>query len=68
MKNNEEKLDGIFGDYGGKKRFTVSHPDFRAPLLVAAPDEATAIVAAAKSKGARWTDYNFYAYCEVYKA
>lgn len=67
MKAKEEKLDGIFGEYGGKKRFAVSHPDFRVPLRIAAPDEASAIVAAAKSRGRKWTEYDFYAYCEVYQ-
>lgn len=68
MKAKEEKLDGVFENYSGKKRFEVSHPDFRVPLRVAAPTEEAAIVAAAKSRGVEWTKYEFYAYCEVFSA
>lgn len=67
MKNKEEKLDGVFGNYSGKKRFSVSHPDFRNPLRVAAPSEEAAIVVAAKIRGVKWTAYEFYAYCEVFQ-
>lgn len=65
MKKQEERLDSVFGNYSGKKRFAVSHPDFKVPLRVAAPSEDAAIVAAAQSRGAKWTDYSFYAFCEV---
>lgn len=67
-KIKEERLDGVYGEYGGKKRFSVSHPDFKTPLRVAAPTEDAAIVAAAESCGRKWTEYAFYAYRRVYQA
>lgn len=57
----KERLDGVFGSYTGKKRFEVRVPGKRKILRVAAPDEDAAIVAV----GRRWTEYEFYAFCEV---
>ena len=39
--------------------------DDKRRLIVAAPDAASAIVAAADKLGERWTAYSFYAYCRV---
>lgn len=62
---DSDPIDAVFGSYGGKKRFVVSHPDYKKPCRVAAPDEDAAIVAAADFFEARWTKYSFYAYCKV---
>ena len=43
----------------------MSHPEHSGTLLVAAPTEVAAIVAAAKKWGVRWQCYEFYAFCEV---
>lgn len=67
-KKAEEHLDGVFGSYGGKKRFCVSHPGYKKALRVAAPNQDAAIVAAANALGVAWTKYEFYAYCEVFPA
>lgn len=64
-KLKEEKLDATFGDYKGSKRFTVSHPNYKKAARVAAPDENSAIVAAADFFGVKWTSYEYYAYCTV---
>ena len=56
-----------FGDYSGKNRYEVRHAA-HLPVIVAAPDETAAIVAAADYCGQRWTDYSYYAYAEVTKA
>lgn len=37
-------------------------------VTVAAADEQSAIVAAAKEFGVRWQEYSYYAYCAVYPA
>ena len=57
--------DTAFEHYRGRSRFTVSHPDYDTPLTVAAPDEISAIVAAAELWGVRWQRFSFYAYCDV---
>ena len=61
----KDKLGGVFGSYAGKKRFEVRVPGRPVPLRIAAPCESSAIVAAAAVVGRRWTEYEFYAYCEV---
>lgn len=61
----KERLDGVFGSYTGKERFEVRVPGKRKILRVAAPNEDAAIVAAANAVGRRWTEYEFYAFCEV---
>ena len=69
MKEKEtEHLDAIYKTYGGKKRWCVKVPGQKEALRVAAPDENTAIVAAAVRLGKVWTKYEFYAYCEVMPA
>ena len=65
MAKDEISADAIYKDYGGKKRFRVEHPDISFPLFVAAPDENSAIVAAAEKLERKWTDYDFYAFCNV---
>lgn len=59
------KPDG--GVYGGKNRFEVRHPKYDT-VRVAAPDENSAIVAAASLWGVPWTRYEIYAYATVIKA
>lgn len=68
MKDNEllDKIDGVFGEYGGKKRFIVTRPKYNKAVRVAAPSDTAAIVAAAKAFGAKaWTEYEFYSNCTV---
>ena len=67
-KDTRTYFDCAFEDYKGIKRFTVSHPAHIDSLRVAAPDEQSAIVAAADRLGERWTRYSFYAYCTVLPA
>lgn len=57
-----------FGNYEGKKRWTVMHPRHHREITVRAPDDNAAIQAAANYWGEDWTRYDFYAYCEVLKA
>ena len=57
--------DIAFEDYRGYRRYTVSHPDFPGELMVAAPDEVSAIVAAAEYWQTRWQRFEFYAFCKV---
>lgn len=64
-KTEKTYYDCRFEEYGGTNRFTVKHPAHFGELRVAAPDEASAIVAAADRWGERWQDYSFYAYCVV---
>ena len=71
MKKETNKIafhDARYEDYSGKKRFEVTHPSHKRRLIVAAPDAASAIVAAADKWGERWTAYSFYAYCLVNEA
>lgn len=70
MKKETNKIaffDARYEDYSGKKRFEVTHPSHKRRLFVAAPDAASAIVAAALYWGERWTSYDFYAYCRVHE-
>ena len=64
-KLNDKQIDYAFEDYSGTKRYIVAHPDYRNSCTVAAPDENSAIVAASRFWGKKWTDYNFYAFCTV---
>lgn len=59
--------DAVYERYSGKKRSEVENPRHRGRLTVAAPDENSAIVAAALYWGERWTSYDFYAYCRVHE-
>lgn len=67
MKDNEllDKIDAVFWEYGGKKRFIVTHPKYNKAVRVAAPSDTTAIVAAAIAYGVKWTEYDFYSNCTV---
>ncbi len=58
-------FDARYKKYGGKKRFEVEHPAHKRALICAAPDENSALCAAAQRWGERWTAYSFYAYCRV---
>ena len=60
------RCDAVYKGYIGKQRYRVSHEGLR-PLVVAAPDEQSAIVAYADAHGMDWTRYDFYAYCLVEK-
>ncbi len=57
----------VYDGYTGPRRFTVSFPKRKA-LLVAAPDEASAIAAAGQHWKQRWQRYEFYTGCTVAKA
>ena len=63
-----EHIDAVYEKYSGKKRWDVKCPKWKGTMRVAAPDENTAIVAAAERVGEVWTKYEFYAYCEVMPA
>lgn len=55
-----------YQDYSGSKRYIVSHPAHAGDdLTVAAPDENSALVAAADRWGEKWTKIDFYCYCKV---
>lgn len=60
------KKGGRYNDYAGKTQYGVEHPDF-GRTTVFAPDEDSAIVAAADVWNTRWTRLNFYTQCNVYK-
>lgn len=62
-----KRFDCSFGTYEGQKRYSVMHPKFKNELIVRAPDENAAIMAAGNYWGEDWVDYDFYAYCEVFK-
>lgn len=62
----KREVDTIYGGYDGAEAWAVWHPDYE-QLTVAAPDEASAIVAAAGAWGVRWTDYGVYSRCTVYR-
>ncbi len=64
-KDETEHVDAVFEDYTGKKRFTVEHAA-HPPMTVAAPDENSAMVAAAEHAGLRWQSYSYYAYARVW--
>ena len=61
------RCDCVYEDYEGLKLWDVMHPRHRKVIRVAAPDEAAAIVAAAGFWKERWTDYEFYPNCKVYR-
>ena len=62
----EKEYDTVFKEYGGVKRWRVRHGG--RVCIAAAPDEDSAMVAAAQLWGCRWQEYAFYAYCIVQKA
>ena len=59
-----KSFDTAYKDYQGLKRFKVSHQD-KGEIRVAAPDETTALVAAAQFWQQRWQDYDFHMGCTV---
>ena len=63
--NQPKNYDIAFEHYRGHRRYTVSHPEHSGVLLVAAPDEVAAIVAAAEYWQVRWQNFGFYAFCNV---
>ena len=66
MKTKEtEHIDAVYKKSRGEKRWDVKAPGHKKLMRVAAPDENTAIVAAAEKLGKVWAKYEFYAYCEV---
>lgn len=62
---SKQQKKARFAYYGGRHRFEVRHPGHPAPLAVIAPDEASAIVAAAEKWGEQWTKAEFYGFCTV---
>ena len=63
-------VDAIFtygsgNKYSGINAFQVNHPSHKT-VTVAAPDDVSAIVAAADFWGVRWQDYEVYSYCRVF--
>ena len=60
-----KKYDIAFEHYRGYRRYTVSHPEFVEEIIVAAPDDVAAIVAAAEKWHIRWQSFEFYAFCKV---
>lgn len=65
MSDRGNKYDIAFEHYRGQRRYIVSHPDFSGELIVAAPDDVAAIVAAAELWQTRWQNFSFYAFCKV---
>ena len=63
--SHTNKYDIAFEHYRGHRRYTVSHPGHSGMLLVAAPDDVAAIVAAAEYWQVRWQSFEFYAFCKV---
>ncbi len=59
-----DPIDVTFEGYTGKKLYRVTHPQLGG-LLIAAPDDVAAIVAAAKRWGRRWQEWDFYTSCIV---
>ena len=59
-----DKYDDRYDNYRGKKRFEVTHPEYRT-VIVAAPDDTTAIIAAAGVWRVKWTKLEVYADCRV---
>lgn len=59
--------NATYEGYRGSKHFSVWHPRYGA-ARVAAPDEDSALVAAAKLWGVNWTKLEFYTGCSVSKA
>ena len=63
--NEPKNYDIAFEHYRGRRRYTVSHPEHSGVLIVAAPDDVSAIVAAAKKWQTRWQSFEFYAFCKI---
>jgi hypothetical protein len=63
--NEPKNYDIAFEHYRGRRRYIVTHPEYSGALVVAAPDEVAAIVAAAKKWQTRWQSFEFYAFCKV---
>ena len=72
MKGKKETKGGGYDcryrDYTGTKRFKVTHPAHKDAVFAAAPDENSAMIAAADAWGERWTSIDFYPYCKVVRA
>lgn len=62
MKSN--RYAGRFPGYSGKKLFEVEHRQFGS-IVVAAPDENAAVLAAAKVWKTAWVAPEFYAYASA---
>ena len=54
-------------NYAGPRRYAVEHPDYLAPLIVAAPNEASALVAAANEWDMDWTAWRFHGKARAYR-
>lgn len=65
MSRQNNKYDIAYEGYRGQRRYIVTHPQYSGTLMVAAPDEVAAIVAAAKKWQTRWQSFEFYAFCKI---
>lgn len=54
-----------FGGYRGYKHWEVRHPPSGKTAIVRAPDQNSAIVAAAKAMDTDWRPFGFHGMCEV---
>lgn len=61
LKAPEARADG----YEGNRLWSVFHPSAPFPVLVAAPTEAAAVVAAAPVMGFRWTELEYHSQARV---
>ena len=59
-----DPIDARFEGYRGRKLYCVTHPR-HGSLTIAAPDEAAAIVVAAKQWEERWQAWDFHTSCIV---
>lgn len=59
-----DPIDVTFEGYAGPRRYRVAHPQHGA-LLIAAPDETAALVAAANHWGKRWQKWEFCTGCTI---
>lgn len=66
-KTAPEKYAARYQDYKGSELWTVSHPEHRT-VTVAAPDENSAIVAAATVWRVKWTAIEIYDQATVIRA
>ena len=65
MSEKSNNYDTAFEHYRGHRRYIVTHPEHSGTLVVAAPDDVAAIVAAAEYWQVRWQCFEFYAFCKV---
>lgn len=64
---NEAKYPVFPPDYSGLTLWAVTHPAYRAPVIVRAPNEVAALVAAANWWDTNWKRWRFYGNATVAK-